>query len=287
MAKAQQNPQQIIADALRDGGTDIKPDSDQQIADNQTTLLANQRRQFLQRIIDMVNTHHFRELCRNPRAWMELIGLITLIFYTRYAVQQSYTMNQTLGEIQKQTSFAQQAAQGATDAATTAQKSLNQVRDEFRRDQRPYITMAPTGSTIQMELAQTGDHAGRLAVRLQLNNYGKSPGIEIGRDARIAIGTEAARRIRIYEATDRRGRIIRPGDKPFVNAYSDRSITPQMFNNIRLGNLLIIAYGHVEYTDLLAQPRPNYSSEFCFGLLVAGRHAQEADEYCKDHTRLE
>src|ERR1019366_4589782 len=50
----------------------------------------------------------------------------------------------------------------------TAQNLLKLTRDQFRQDERPYITMAPAGSAGSSELVASGEHAGQLAVRLSL-----------------------------------------------------------------------------------------------------------------------
>jgi hypothetical protein len=60
-----------------------------------------------------------------------------------------------------------------------------------------------------------------------------------------------------------------------------------MFNEIRTSKLLVIVYGHVEYTDMLGQPRPRYMSEFCGAIASAANNTGEADEDCKAHTRME
>ena len=171
--------------------------------------------------------------------------------------------------------------------AQTMSGSLNLARDNFRVDQRPYITLGPAGTEGKIQIIQNGDHAGHLSIDIQLGNFGKSPGIEIGRDARIAVGSAAGRHIRLHDATDRRGRIIPPGDHPTIYAYSDEPFTPEMFGEFTSGNLLLILYGHIEYTDLLGEPRAIYVSEFCTGMVQPNNsRAQEADEDCKAHTRM-
>jgi hypothetical protein len=194
-------------------------------------------------------------------------------------VKQSTAMGNTLGEARKQTGFAE-------TSANAAQKALDLTRENFRRAERPYITLAPAGFQGRMELVSTGEHAGHLSVTLALSNYGKSPGVEIGRDARIAIGSAAGKQIRLHRATDTRGRIIPPGDKPTIYAYSEEVVSEQMFNDIRAGKVLVIAYGHVAYTDLLSEPRPNYISEFCTGILLGLQGAEEANSDCEGHTYI-
>lgn len=185
-----------------------------------------------------------------------------------------------LWEIRKQTTSIGQTL----DAAREANKLTMQT---FRIDQRPFIALSPAGTTGKVGIPQVGAHAGHLVVELHLANYGKSPGIEIARDARLAIGSDAAKQIRLHPATDRRGRIIPPGDKPSLYAYSDAIVSRQTLNDILAGKVLLIAYGHIEYSDLLSEPRPKYFSEFCTGILGLPNTEDEANERCKDHTRME
>jgi hypothetical protein len=111
---------------------------------------------------------------------------------------------------------AQRTANAAIHANELAQQALDNAKAQFRTDQRPYVTLAPAGDVGKVGVVSEGEHAGHLAVEVHLENYGRSPGIETARDARIAIGSKAAKRIRLHEATDRRGRIIPPGDKPSI-----------------------------------------------------------------------
>ena len=182
---------------------------------------------------------------------------------------------------------ASKQSKAATDAAAIAHDALKLSRDQFREDQRPYITLGPAGSSGRIELVASGDHMGHISVELSLANYGKSPGVEIARDARLAVGSTDGRQIRWHKAPDQRGRIIPPGDKPSIYAYSDGPIDQKTFSDIIAGKVLLIAYGHVEYTDLLAEPRPVYSSDFCTGMIFGPRtNTQEADSDCKDHTYM-
>jgi len=109
---------------------------------------------------------------------------------------------------------------------------------------------------------------------------------ETARDAHVAVGLTAASEVRFRQATEGQVRIIPTGDRPLLYAYSDAALTPQMLNEFSAGTLLLIVYGHIEYTDFFSQPRPNYVTEFCTGLVHNARQASEAQEACKGHTNL-
>lgn len=115
-------------------------------------------------------------------------------------------------------------------------------------------------------------------MQFQFTNYGKSPAIEIGRDARIAVGIKEVRSIRLHSPAETLIRIIPPNDKPLVFAYSDSLVTPEMFNDIRAGKIITVLYGHIEYTDLLSDPRPKYETEFCTPVVSPTEGHDEANE---------
>jgi hypothetical protein len=273
----QENPEAARSDSTETSSLPSDVKSNLPPAKQQTEQSENKGKKFFDYIKDDY---------KKPMVWIEIIALIVLICYTRYAGQQVNVMNKTLKEIRKQTVFAEQAAKSATDAAETAQRALKLNREQFRQDERPYLTLAPAGSEGRLELVTSGEHAGHLSVELHLANYGKSPSVEIARDARLAIGSTAGKQIKLHKAIDLRGRIIPPADRPSIYAYSDGPVSQQMFNDIVAHKLLLIAYGHIEYTDLLGEPHPIYTSEFCVGIIVSFNDTKEADDDCKQHTRM-
>jgi hypothetical protein len=194
---------------------------------------------------------------------------------------------QTLKEIQTQTGYAEKSASGAVGAAHSAQDAIALTKQNFRYDERPYIALAPAGDVGNVRIVQAGEHAGHLAVEVHLNNYGKSPAMELGRDARLAIGTQDSRHIALHPATDSRGRIIPTGNFPnSIYAYSDKTVTTEELHSIQAGNVLVIFYGHIDYTDLFDEPRPRYLTEFCTGIFTPRDNAHAADDSCKNHTQL-
>ncbi len=180
----------------------------------------------------------------------------------------------------------QKAVGEASRAAAAAETANTDARDRFRRDERPYITMNPTGSMGSLGIVSVGPNAGHLRLEFELMNYGRSPGIEIGRDGRIAIGSQQAEQIKLDASTDRLTRIIPPGDKQKIAAYSVGTVSKDTFRNILGGKTLVVIYGHVEYTDTLAEPRPTYLSEFCTPVVTTYEAGREADKYCQGHISM-
>jgi hypothetical protein len=215
------------------------------------------------------------------------LAFLAAAIYAGIAWDQKATMDRTYTEIQKQTRAAQDSASAAGNAVISARDALALNRENFRKDERPYIALILTGAAGAGVIPETGEHAGHLIIEFKLTNYGKSPGIEIGNDARIAIGSVSAKRIRLHPLTDLRTAIVPPTEKPSIYAYSDEPVSSEAMNEIRAGKLLAIVYGHIEYTDLLAEPRPVYITEFCIGLSgLIGPMAREAESDCKGHIYL-
>ena len=93
-------------------------------ADDQTAQPAYSKPNFLARFKNAMLSHRSKEFLKDPRTWFELAALIVLGLYTWYAGRQSKTMNDTLGEIQKQTPKISDSATAASGAAKAAQAQL-------------------------------------------------------------------------------------------------------------------------------------------------------------------
>jgi hypothetical protein len=200
--------------------------------------------------------------------------------------KQSELMQDSLSQNERSIILGQGQIKVSSRSAAAADTANQNAKNQFRADERPYITLAGAGDVGKVSIATAGEHAGHLAVEIHLTNYGKSPGIETARDARLAIGSNAGKQITLHEAKDRRGRIIPPGARPSIYAYSDGPVNQQMFDDMVAGKMLVIAYGHIDYTDILGDPRPQYSSEFCGAILANRDSTQEADEDCKNHEHM-
>jgi hypothetical protein len=103
-------------------------------------------RQSLRRIAEAIG---------DPRTWLELIALAVVICYTYYAREQSITMTNTLREVQKQTGFAQTAANATKNAADTA-------RDALELSERAYLNLGKVRISPQ-GIAMPIENIGRLS----------------------------------------------------------------------------------------------------------------------------
>jgi hypothetical protein len=134
---------------------------------------------FLKAIWSRVWSHSNRQIVFDPRVWLEVAALVTVIFYTRYAGQQRDAMNETLAEVKKQTGFASTSAQAATTAAKVAQDSILQSDKQFRQDQRPYIWIVNSTGMGEPQFLKNSklpavNPTGQILWPWHITNYGRS-----------------------------------------------------------------------------------------------------------------
>ena len=105
------------------------------IPQNQTRHTSQKIRKLLTCPKDLLHSYRIRQVFTDLRVWIEVVALMTVICYTRYAGQQSKTMSDTLSEIRRQTIKITESAAAANNAAQAAQ---DQVRI-MQSGQRPWV----------------------------------------------------------------------------------------------------------------------------------------------------
>lgn len=172
-------------------------------------------------------------------------------YYACYAKRQWVTMNQTYAEIQKQTPLVKQAADAATSAAQTAAITLDDSRQDFRIEQRPYVIVD------LLRLTDVPKVNERISAKVNLRNAGKTPafsakcwreiGVLTGRPEQIPINARSwidkadAQETAIYLASDT------PFSEPVVtdSPVNDSAIVQA----IATGDYTIYMLGAVTYKD--------------------------------------
>jgi hypothetical protein len=225
----------------------------------QTADAPNKKYYFLQWIKKC--SRKLKNFFANPKNWLEIAALVVLSFYTYYARQQSKTMSETLVEIKIQTESAKTSAKAATEASKTALDALTVTRDNFIKDQRPYIWFTNTGEgspdfhrTVNATTRQALT-SGQVIWTFHATNYGKTPAYKV-----------------------RSWRYIKLGTAPFVPSHS--SITaPTIDPPIPPGHEVmdtIVSEAGVEFSDfnsLLAIPIGN--GNIYGGISIKGRFEYE------------
>ncbi len=180
-----------------------------------------------------------------------LISLLTLYLLFRtvhWARKQWEAVDKQFPEIQE-------SADAAKNAADSAVNSLQFSKASFRQDQRPYVALPFPGEHVSA--GKIGMHEGRLRATLLIQNFGKSPAIDAIYFARIAVGKDQIKNIKFAEPATQEIGIIPPGLQPPIVVYSDR------FTSLVPMNEPMVIYGHIDYTDIFAAPKPQYSLVFC------------------------
>lgn len=121
---------------------------------------------------DENETRSLAKQIRGGEKWLIGIGVATLAINSIIAL--IYYCQ--LGEMRKAAIASGQAAGAATDAATSAQKALDQSRDLFLKDQRPYVgqtSKSTEGPTFYQNPKTPG--YGQIVWNWHMTNYGKSP----------------------------------------------------------------------------------------------------------------
>jgi hypothetical protein len=175
-------------------------------------------------------------------------AFLAAAIYGGIAYRQWRTMDATFGEPKKQT-------KAATDAASTAQNALNQARDQFQQDQRPYIwfTNNGVGSPQFHTTPNTNPTTGHIVWDWHYTNYGKSPAYGIQHiDHYIKIGD--APFVRSYKLPERRyrpefGYLIPPGKDDFSTIVSRPEITPEEYARLLRIDRGIAIKAHIRYLD--------------------------------------
>jgi hypothetical protein len=169
------------------------------------------------------------------------------------------------------------------------QQALDNSRTQFREEQRPYIWFAPSNHMDAPQLVSNGPHKGQLAVLFRFTNFGKSPGIDVREDARVAFGSNAGNAVSWREIASKHGSLAPPGDIGFNVAYSEGTLNSEETKAFQSGTLPVVIFGHFEYTDLYVAPPISYTSEFCFGS-ARGKLPESASDvgydYCRDRNRI-
>jgi hypothetical protein len=182
---------------MHDATSGSHSDTNQGPNSNQTSEPTKVHRSRFSRIKDALSSHEFRQLRKDPRAWVEVIALMVLMGYTYFAGHQVAVMNRTLEEIKKQTSYADVSAKAAKSAADTATTALTASIEQFRIDERAWIEIEPIkaipfspkdekfGATFlyNLYIRNVGKTVAR-DIRLRASRQGSMSSINMGSDAK-------------------------------------------------------------------------------------------------------
>jgi hypothetical protein len=159
-------------------------------------------------------------------------------------------------------------------------ESLDLVRDNFRKDQRPYVWLRndllfPAHLQVKVKDGSTTDE--RATWDWHFTDYGKTPALHVKFISRMNTGENALTASRALSDTESKGAPLPPGKDDFSTAISPTRITKDELNRLIEGfDGSVVVYGRIEYTDAEGTP---YESGFCFHTLRT-----HAVSYCKEEN---
>ena len=184
--------------------------------------------------------------------------------------EQSGAMKDTLSETKVQTSefrvqtdYAQANSEAAVQSAAAAIEAVKVARENFERDQRPYLWLTETSGPIYKEFG-----GGRIVWNCHFTNYGKTPAQIIGGDVRMNIGENALKSARLL-TTNKPGtrHPVPPGKDDFFTTISPEPVSRTQFAELLQRSESIIVYGQIVYTD---STQAHYDTTFCLYNLASG-----------------
>lgn len=237
---------------------------------------------------------------QNKRPWGKWLKNLLEVAAVCAAFWLGYLNWGVLNEIKKQTPEMRRSAKAAADAAKAAQDSITLTRENFIKDQRPWIFMDAT----LPEPTQPHDAQGRfmpgqhILWRISFSDYGRTPAIHAVTGAEIFFGATARAqgdayfvklpRLLIGPAT-----LVPPGGppvpEPLIPGGPPVNIGRQFSTVVSRGvptaddlvfiyshDFAVVVVGRVQYKDSFDNL---YWTDFCFSTFISG-----AINNCYEHN---
>jgi hypothetical protein len=199
---------------------------DQNAAQEQARQTGHQKRGLLSRIMNLLRSYRLRQIIFNPLVWVEVVALVTVICYTRYAGQQADAAIKAANAAKRaadtaacalkdsEASFAQTVRQmesqtkAQQDSATAAGKAAKATADQVKELQAGVVQTSRLATTAESANADTrgametqtrpwigidGDpldiepNGPGIRFKLRLINYGQSPAVGVANSPSFAL----------------------------------------------------------------------------------------------------
>jgi hypothetical protein len=164
--------------------------------------------------------------------------------------------------------------------ATLAENSLKQSREQFQKDERPYIWIKNEGLgnpefIYDKDLAGGNLSTGQILWSVHYTNYGKTPADNLISQALMSVGLNAPFRSPpgFPKLKNRVGVPTPPNKDDFLTVISQPGITSQRFNELNATNDGIRAQIRITYSDAYGG---EYETIICLSKLASG-----AIKYCE------
>ena len=160
----------------------------------------------------------------------------------------------------------------------TAQEALGLSREQFRRDQRPYVWLTNNGlGSPELVLnRRLAPPSGQILWTFHYTDYGKSPAYHVLTHKLIRVGIgQPFRECYGFSSTPRgAGTPVPPNKDDFGTLVSDPGITPEQYDRLIGTDDAISIQVRIEYTDAYGC---KYESNICLERLAVG-----SIQYCPD-----
>jgi hypothetical protein len=193
----------------------------------------------------------FKKLWQGRKTWLEVAALMVVIVYTIYSAKQV----------------------AETRAANRiAEQSLQQAREDFWDEQRPYVWLTSATPPPDFIRNKKDPSVGQIVWSYHFTNYGKAPALGIHFQQFMRLG-DGPFKPSYGESGESIGSPLPPGKDDFDTIASDPGITPAQVSRL-LDTSGISIKVVFKYTDATAR---KYETGFCLNRLNLG-----AVGYCRD-----
>jgi hypothetical protein len=172
------------------------------------------------------------------------------------------------------------AANATTRAAKTAADNLFFAQQQFRMDQRPYLSADPRGGykppgQTEHSVIQIIPGAVRVGVVMEIQNRGKSPAMDVfATPTQYKIGPreEVENYVQNYVPEypiTAASTVITAGGR--LNPYSPvETITRDQWDKVADGTWEFYVFGAVKYKDMFKPPIETYETTYCYQIAPRG-----------------
>jgi hypothetical protein len=191
---------------------------------------------------------------------LELIGLVVLIAYTTFAALQWCEMKRSVGQ---------------------AQDALKTAREQFAKDERPYIWLANDSAGPFTVAALPGPLHDHLALNYRYTNYGKTPAVNVVAVARLYFVADPGKIVLDdTQSLPSVGPILPTGKVDYSTAFSDAPIDAKTYKALgtRGAIVFVVIAGVIRYSGMDGTA---YTTEFCLE-----RNPERGFAYCPVHNAI-
>jgi hypothetical protein len=219
----------------------------------------------------------------DTRLEVEIATLIILFIYTAVAAWQGCSN--------------QRAATAAKNAAKAAGDNLSFAQQQFRLEQRPYLSPVPRGANVTVDTAKKTstnsvfftlkDSSIRSLIAVDLQSIGKSPAIEVdatSTEYKVGPSDQAREATKKYRPEYSGGVGVVQPSTFLTPASPGLKLTKQEYDWLIDGTWEFYVVGGVKYRDIFSPTIAPYESTYCYRVVTSGMPFVNCDFKPPDFT---